>query len=81
MSSRCGPRGNLSWVRNLLAGMLLGMLWLTTSPARAHEPSKSYLNLSLASNQFTGQWDLPISELKGVIALDADHDGVITWEE
>ena len=81
MSSRCGPRGNLSWVRILLAGMLLGMLWLTTSPARAHEPSKSYLNLSLVSNQFTGQWDLPISELKGVIALDADHDGVITWEE
>ncbi len=61
--------------------MLLTLLWLTVGPARAHEPSKSYLNLNLGSNQFTGQWDLPISELKGVIALDADHDGVITWEE
>jgi hypothetical protein len=48
---------------------------------QAHEPSKSYLSLTLDSNQLTGQWDIPLRDLQNVLPLDPDKDGFITWEK
>jgi hypothetical protein len=54
---------------------------LVAPNARAHDPSKSYLHLTLETNGFTGQWDVPIKDLQTVLPLDADHDGFVTWDE
>jgi hypothetical protein len=60
--------------------VVLGLLF-SVLPARAHDPSKSYLNLILATNEITGQWDIPLVDLQTVVPLDADKDGFVTWEE
>ena len=66
-------------IRKHLALACLVFLW--SAAAWAHDPTKSYLNLILATNQLTGQWDIPITELQKVVALDADTNGVITWKK
>ena len=70
----------LQWARRLGRAIWLVLAFAGAGHVAAHEPSKSYLNLVLASNQLTGQWDLPISELKSVVAL-TDKDGLIAWED
>ncbi len=45
--------------------------------ARAHEPSKSYLSLTLDSSQFTGRLDVPLRDLEIVLPLGADQTGFI----
>jgi hypothetical protein len=49
--------------------------------ARAHEPSKSYLSLSLDSRQFTGRLDVPLRDLESVVPLGADEKGSIDREQ
>jgi hypothetical protein len=49
--------------------------------ASAHEPSKSYLNLNLDSNQITGQWDIPLRDLQTAVSLNPNSSGVVTWED
>jgi hypothetical protein len=44
--------------------------------ARAHEPSKSYLSLTLDSDRFTGQWDVPLRDLQSVMPLGLDQDSL-----
>lgn len=60
---------------------LLLILFLSANSAFAHDPSKSYLHLTLESNGFVGQWDVPLKDLQTVVPLDADHDGFVTWDE
>jgi hypothetical protein len=45
--------------------------------ARAHEPSKSYLSLTLDSGQFVGRFDMPLRDLQNVVPLGADKTGSI----
>jgi hypothetical protein len=52
-----------------------------TREARAHDPGKSYLSLAFETNQFVGQWDVPLKDLQTVVPLDADNDGFVTWDE
>jgi HupE/UreJ protein len=40
--------------------------------ARAHEPSKSYLSLTLNSSRFTCQWDIPLRDLRSVMPPGLD---------
>ncbi len=49
--------------------------------ADAHEPSKSYLSLTLDSGRFTGQWDIPLRDLQNVVPLGQDKNGVIAREQ
>ena len=51
------------------------------SAAFAHDPSKSYLSLTLESNQLAGQWDIPLRDLATVVPLGLDTNGIITWEK
>ncbi len=60
--------------------MALAFLLFAAS-AFAHDPSKSYLSLTLDSNQLTGQWDIPLRELQIVLPLDPDKDGFISFEK
>ncbi|HZQ46297.1 MAG TPA: HupE/UreJ family protein, partial [Verrucomicrobiae bacterium] len=60
--------------------MLLA-LWIFAPAARAHEPSKSYLSLTLETNQITGRWDIPLRELHSVVPLDIGKDGLVTMEK
>jgi hypothetical protein len=45
--------------------------------AFAHEPSKSFLSLTLDSNRFTCQTDIPLADLGKVVALGADQTGSV----
>jgi len=57
------------------------LLLLASLAAEAHKPSDSYLRLSLAGAQVTGQWDIALRDLEQAIGLDANGDGEITWGE
>jgi hypothetical protein len=48
--------------------------------ARAHEPSKSYLSLTLSSSRFTGQWDIAVRDLQSVMPHGLDSGGVMARE-
>jgi hypothetical protein len=54
---------------------------ILATPVFAHDPSKSYLSLTLESNQFTGQWDVPLRDLQTVVPLQLDSEGIVTWEK
>src|SRR5579872_3782413 len=60
--------------------LLLLCLDLCVSPLLAHEPSKSYLNLTLGTNQITGQWDIPLSGLQSALHLELDTTGAVSWK-
>jgi HupE/UreJ protein len=49
--------------------------------ASAHEPSKSYLSLMLDTNGITGQWDIPLRDLRSVVALGTNNIGPVTWDD
>jgi len=42
------------------------LLFLFSFQAFAHEPSKSYLSLTMDSGRFIGQWDVPLTDLEKV---------------
>lgn len=63
------------------AALLVLFLALATQTASAHDPSKSYLGLTLESNQLAGQWDIPLRDLQTVVPLDPDKEGFISWEK
>ncbi|CAL1241380.1 HupE/UreJ family protein [Candidatus Methylocalor cossyra] len=62
----------------LWLGCLLALLaW----DAVAHKPSDSYLQLTVAGAEITGQWDIALRDLDYALGLDTDDDGAITWGE
>ncbi len=77
-----------TWIRhvpgNRLPGtfpFLLLCLGLFLSRAQAHEPTKSYLSLSLETNRITGQWDIPLGGLQTAFHFPTDTAGVVSWKE
>ncbi|HEV8500499.1 MAG TPA: hypothetical protein VGR63_02905 [Casimicrobiaceae bacterium] len=60
---------------------------LCAAPAAAHSASDAYLMLATDSGAAAGvtlvhaQWDIALRDLDFVLALDADGDGSITWNE
>ena len=58
----------------------LGSLFFGIS-AQAHEPSKSYLNLTLDSAQFTGKWDIPLRDFQSVVPLRLDKSGTVQSDQ
>ena len=65
----------------LQAALAFLALLVFALPAFAHDPSKSYLALTLNSNQLTGQWDIPLRDLQTAVPLDLDRNGLVTWEK
>jgi len=69
-------RLTLCWLVVTLASVLFNFC------ADAHEPSKSYLNLTVDSvGHFIGQWDIPLRDLETVVPLERDRDGFIEQEQ
>jgi hypothetical protein len=61
---------------------LLVIAWLLLSlPAWAHNPSDSYLSLSIQNDHVEGQWDIALRDLDNAIGLDRDGNGQLTWGE
>jgi len=58
-------------------------LALTSSAALAHKPSDSYLTLTAPASGtvLEGRWDIALRDLDFALAVDANHDGAITWGE
>jgi hypothetical protein len=54
---------------------------LAASLASAHKPSDSYLALTVAGSNVTGQWDIALRDLDAAIGLDQDGNGELTWNE
>jgi hypothetical protein len=67
----------------LLCTLVLMAFACVALPALAHEPSDSYLVVSVPSDGgvVTGHWDIALRDLELSVGLDADHDGAITWGE
>lgn len=68
------PAKNLNQVCSLVWFVrTLGFVCLFAAiTASAHEPSKSYLSLTLDSGRITGQWDIPLRDLQKVTPLQLD---------
>jgi hypothetical protein len=56
-------------------------LAVVAMPAAAHKPSDSYLALRIEDSSVRVQWDIALRDLEYAIGIDANEDGVITWEE
>lgn len=68
--------------RRVLELLLLALLSLfSSSIARGHQTSDSYLDLSLTGSQLAGEWHLAIGDLDAAIDLDDNGDGEVTWGE
>jgi hypothetical protein len=68
----------------LLAGLLVLFAWSSSSTAQAHAQSTSYLILDLpeaAAAPVQLRWDLSVHDLIWSVFIDADYDGLATWEE
>jgi len=64
--------------RILLPGL---MLVAAASNAFAHKPSDAYLTLRTTRTNLVCEWHLALRDLQEVVDLDANEDGVITWDE
>jgi len=58
-------------------------LALMSGAALAHKPSDSYLTLTAPASGtvLEGRWDIALRDLDFALAVDANHDGEITWRE
>jgi len=65
----------------MIRAFLLMACMLAASFAHAHKPSDSYLALTVAGNNVTGQWDIALRDLDVAIGLDQDGNGELTWDE
>lgn len=74
-----------NWIKVLKPARRLWLLllafWIFVPAARAHEPSKSYLSITIETNRITGRWDIPLRDLQTVVPLDLDRDGFVTLEK
>ncbi|MDE3011305.1 MAG: HupE/UreJ family protein [Pseudomonadota bacterium] len=69
-------------LRHLVLLLLAGVAGLTAMPAAAHKPSDSYLVVDAGhGSTLQVRWDIALRDLDYALALDADHDGRITWGE
>lgn len=58
------------------------LLWLFSASGQAHQLSTAYLTLdSQDKQQFSGSWQVPVSDLEQAIAFDIDKDGQLAWYE
>lgn len=64
-----------------IRGLLAGLALLFALNAGAHQPSESYLVLTLQSGTLTGHLDLSLTDLELAIGLDGNRDRAITWGE
>lgn len=56
-------------------------LGLLSTPALAHKPSDSLLQLSVQQAHIEGDWAIHLRDLDDAIGLDSDGNGAITWGE
>jgi len=63
------------------SGIALVLFLLQATTALAHKPSDSYLTLRTTTTNLVGEWHLALRDLEDAVGLDANDDGVITWNE
>ncbi len=64
-----------------LAVVVFSWVLGSSSLARAHKPSDSYLMLNRTGHGVHGRWDIALRDLEAAVGLDRDHDGTINWGE
>jgi hypothetical protein len=66
----------------VLALFISWVAWANAAPAHAHVTSTSFMELDTAADgAVTLRWDLALHDLIWSVFVDADYDGVATWEE
>jgi hypothetical protein len=65
----------------LVAILLFIVLGVVAQTSWAHKPSDSYLKLTVAGKEISGQWDIALRDLDFAIGLDDNGDGKLTWGE
>jgi hypothetical protein len=61
--------------------LITAFLIFAAQPAWAHTQSSAYLTIHAGPTGLTGEWDLALRDLDDAIGLDANDDGLITWDE
>lgn len=59
----------------------LGMFWISTGTASAHQVTLSYINVTTDDQGSTAIVKLPVLDLEVAVGVDADLDGKVTWGE
>jgi len=67
--------------RPIVAAMVILLIVLTASTARAHKPSDAYLTLETSRARVAVRWDIAIRDLDDALHLDGNADGHVTWGE
>lgn len=69
------------WIRARRFWMLVLLPIFSAFAARAHEPTKSYLNVVIESNRISGRLDMPLRDLHNVVPLDTDTNGFLEMDK
>ncbi|WP_426370009.1 HupE/UreJ family protein [Pseudocolwellia sp. HL-MZ7] len=59
------------------------LFFFSVSSVQAHQLSTSYLNLehNKDNDQYTGNWQIQISDLEQIVSFDLDEDKQVSWYE
>jgi hypothetical protein len=61
---------------------IMAFLWVFWGPnAHAHTQSTAFVTLRIEADSINGEWHLALRDLEDAVGLDANEDGLITWEE
>ena len=61
--------------------LLLALYIATSSPAFAHKPSDSYMEIANSDQSWHLRWDIALRDLEYAIGLDSDQNGRLTRRE
>jgi len=68
------------WLRGM--SMIAALILITCGwNAAAHTQSSAFLMLRINQGSLLGEWHLALRDLEDAVGLDANDDGLITWDE
>lgn len=66
----------------LLRVMVAVLILFNSAPrANAHTQSSAFLTIQAGKGHLQGEWHLALRDLEDAVGLDANEDGLITWDE
>ncbi len=72
----------LRWGQRLIHLVVATVILITCGlRADGHTQSSAFLTLRVDKGELNGEWHLALRDLEDAIGLDANDDGLITWEE
>lgn len=61
--------------------LIFALMCLWSASSSAHQPSDSYLELTLSSDGVNGHWQIALRDLVTQVDMDRDGDAQLSWDE